>query len=78
MFLLRISLFSIFLIGVLSESPLIPDVDTVSGRVIGSVAHDGDYYEFLGIPYADSTSGTHRFKVITIITHKVIINLLHT
>ncbi|GBP42062.1 Venom carboxylesterase-6 [Eumeta japonica] len=32
------------------------------GTVIGARSPHGDYYEFYGIPYADSTSGSHRFK----------------
>ncbi|KAL4713899.1 hypothetical protein ACJJTC_015553 [Scirpophaga incertulas] len=39
-----------------------PTVTIKSGKVIGSQALDGEYYEFLGIPYADTTSGSHRFK----------------
>ncbi|CAH0592236.1 unnamed protein product [Chrysodeixis includens] len=39
-----------------------PEVTIAQGKVIGSVASDGNYYEFHGIPYADSTSGIHRFK----------------
>ncbi|XP_026731679.1 venom carboxylesterase-6-like [Trichoplusia ni] len=39
-----------------------PEVTIRQGKVIGSVASDGRYYEFHGIPYADSTSGIHRFK----------------
>ncbi|XP_063825538.1 carboxylic ester hydrolase-like [Ostrinia nubilalis] len=32
------------------------------GPVSGSAAADGEYFEFHGIPYADSTAGSHRFK----------------
>ncbi|KAJ8736573.1 hypothetical protein PYW08_007229 [Mythimna loreyi] len=39
-----------------------PNVTIEQGAVIGSVATDGNYFEFHGIPYADSTSGINRFK----------------
>lgn len=41
----------------------LPIVNISQGIVIGSVADVGSYFEFHGIPYADSTSGVHRFKV---------------
>ncbi|XP_049873493.1 juvenile hormone esterase-like [Pectinophora gossypiella] len=41
-----------------------PTVMIQQGFVVGSEVEDGSltYYEFNGIPYADSTSGIHRFK----------------
>ncbi|KAJ8736570.1 hypothetical protein PYW08_007226 [Mythimna loreyi] len=39
-----------------------PIVNITQGTVIGSVATDGNYFEFYGIPYAGSTSGENRFK----------------
>nr|WCB90357.1 carboxylesterase 25 [Grapholita molesta] len=53
--------FSLFF-GVLgqNEPGTNPSVDIQQGTVIGTL-NDG-IYEFHGIPYADSTSGTHRFK----------------
>lgn len=41
----------------------LPTVNIAQGTVVGSIADDGDYFKFYGIPYADSTSGSHRFKV---------------
>lgn len=42
----------------------LPQVTTKQGTIVGTLAADGEYYEFYGIPYADSTSGSHRFKVM--------------
>lgn len=42
----------------------VPMVTIAQGTVLGSVATDGEYFEFYGIPYADSTSGSHRFQVM--------------
>ncbi|XP_030021864.2 venom carboxylesterase-6 [Manduca sexta] len=39
-----------------------PTVTIEQGTVQGTVSDDGNYFEFHGIPYADSTSGTHRFQ----------------
>ncbi|CAH2232121.1 jg20796 [Pararge aegeria aegeria] len=38
-----------------------PKVKILQGTVVGSAGTNG-YYEFHGIPYADSTSGINRFK----------------
>lgn len=38
-----------------------PKVNILQGTVVGSA--ENDYYQFYGIPYADSTSGINRFKV---------------
>lgn len=40
-----------------------PVVNIRQGTVVGTVPEDGEYFAFYGIPYADSTSGVHRFKV---------------
>ncbi|CAB3239711.1 unnamed protein product [Arctia plantaginis] len=37
-------------------------VTTVQGTVKGFKALDGEYFQFYGIPYADSPAGEHRFK----------------
>ncbi|KAI5639693.1 carboxylesterase family domain-containing protein [Phthorimaea operculella] len=42
--------------------PLPALVTIKQGSVLGSAIDNGSYFEFHGIPYADSTSGTHRFK----------------
>lgn len=39
------------------------EVTIPQGRVVGSIADDGNYFQFLGIPYADTTAGANRFKV---------------
>lgn len=39
------------------------DVMTEAGVVRGRIAEDGDYFTFLGIPYAAPPTGTNRFKV---------------
>ncbi|KAM3967607.1 alpha-esterase 3 [Aphomia sociella] len=39
-----------------------PVVTIKQGNVVGNYVVDGKYFEFHGIPYADSTSGSHRFK----------------
>ncbi|KAJ8735347.1 hypothetical protein PYW07_006967 [Mythimna separata] len=39
-----------------------PTVTIAQGSVVGSASTDGNYFEFHGIPYADSTSGINRFK----------------
>lgn len=59
-------LFSVYsmLVALASGQVLqLPIVNIAQGTVVGSVSNDGDYFEFHGIPYADSTSGSHRFKV---------------
>lgn len=33
------------------------------GNVLGSLATDGEYVEFYGIPYAESTADGRRFQV---------------
>ncbi|XP_072937342.1 venom carboxylesterase-6-like [Epargyreus clarus] len=57
----------VMFLGILGQST---DVDLrrvtiAQGTVVGSRANDGDYFEFHGIPYADSTSGRNRFKAPT-------------
>lgn len=69
------AMWSIFLASamfctVASQSPgVLPLVNISQGIVVGSVAESG-YYEFYGIPYADSTSGSHRFKVRELLVNK--------
>lgn len=43
--------------------PSAPTVTIAQGTVVGSRSSDGNFLEFYGIPYADSTSGSNRFKV---------------
>ncbi|KAL4705636.1 hypothetical protein ACJJTC_002022 [Scirpophaga incertulas] len=38
------------------------EVNTTEGTVIGTIAGDGEYFTFYGIPYAGPTSGNNRFK----------------
>ncbi|XP_050362341.1 venom carboxylesterase-6-like [Nymphalis io] len=61
---LLISTCSAIICGVLSQDNNIylPKVNISQGTVVGSVSTDDSYFEFYGIPYADSTSGTNRFK----------------
>uniref|UniRef100_A0A2A4JJU8 Carboxylesterase type B domain-containing protein n=1 Tax=Heliothis virescens TaxID=7102 RepID=A0A2A4JJU8_HELVI len=51
-----------FALVALSTSQMAPIVSISQGVVIGSLSSTGNYYEFHGIPYADSTSGVNRFK----------------
>ncbi|XP_046960351.1 venom carboxylesterase-6-like [Vanessa cardui] len=62
-----ISICSAIICGVLSQSNNInlPKVNISQGTVVGSVSDDDTYYEFYGIPYADSTAGSNRFKAPT-------------
>lgn len=60
---LALSVLSLCVLGAWSQIPPLRIVIIGQGTVVGSVATDGDYYEFHGIPYADSTSGPNRFKV---------------
>ncbi|XP_041975746.1 venom carboxylesterase-6-like [Aricia agestis] len=50
--------------AILSQNPenpeVVPRVTISQGDVVG--INNGDYFEFHGIPYADATSGTNRFK----------------
>ncbi|XP_014366022.2 juvenile hormone esterase [Papilio machaon] len=57
-----LSVFSLCILGALAQTPQLRMVTIAQGTVVGSVAADGNYYEFHGIPYADSTSGSNRFK----------------
>lgn len=63
-----LSLFVAIVFGQLDQDP--PDasqsvmVATIAqGTVMGFKASDGEYFQFYGIPYADSPAGEHRFKV---------------
>ncbi|KAJ0182727.1 hypothetical protein K1T71_002096 [Dendrolimus kikuchii] len=51
-----------FIVSAVFGQDSVPLVNITQGTVLGSVANDGAYYEFYGIPYADSTSGIHRFQ----------------
>nr|XP_026497063.1 venom carboxylesterase-6-like [Vanessa tameamea] len=59
-----ISIYSAIVCGVLSQSSNIylPKVNISQGTVVGSISDDDTYFEFYGIPYADSTAGSNRFK----------------
>lgn len=63
-FLFHISSLIVAIVSGQSDSdPPSVTVTTVQGTVIGFQAVDGEYFEFHGIPYADSPAGEHRFKV---------------
>lgn len=47
----------------LKNLPAQPSVVLAQGTVVGTLATNGNYAEFYGIPYADATSGSNRFKV---------------
>ncbi|XP_045771677.1 juvenile hormone esterase-like [Maniola jurtina] len=53
----------VLICGVLCQTKdiLEPKLKISQGTVVGSITEDG-YYEFYGIPYADSTSGANRFQ----------------
>ncbi|XP_047024141.1 venom carboxylesterase-6-like [Helicoverpa zea] len=59
--LLSLGVFSV-LVALATGQELLPVVSISQGVVIGSLASTGTHYEYLGIPYADSTSGINRFK----------------
>lgn len=56
-------IFSLAFASVLGQVLVTPLVNIAQGVVIGTVSSNGNFYEFHGIPYADSTSGSHRFQV---------------
>ncbi|KAJ8736572.1 hypothetical protein PYW08_007228 [Mythimna loreyi] len=60
MMILLLSVCSV--LAALAAGQQAPSVDIQQGTVIGSVATNETYFEFYGIPYADSTSGINRFK----------------
>ncbi|CAK1601720.1 unnamed protein product [Parnassius mnemosyne] len=61
--MLVLSLFSVYIItGTWGQTPEVPSITIGQGIVIGSISSVGDYFEFYGIPYADSVSGSNRFK----------------
>ncbi|CAG4995827.1 unnamed protein product [Parnassius apollo] len=61
--MLVLSLFSVYIItGALGQTPEFPSITIGQGTIIGSISSVGDYFEFYGIPYADSVSGSNRFK----------------
>ncbi|KAJ8735346.1 hypothetical protein PYW07_006966 [Mythimna separata] len=60
MMILLLSVCSVLVASATGQQP--PTVNIEQGTVIGSAATDGNYFEFHGIPYADSTSGINRFK----------------
>lgn len=58
-----LGVFSIVLLCATCLEDEMPTVNIGQGTVIGMIPEDGEYFAFYGIPYADSTSGVHRFKV---------------
>lgn len=73
---LPLGIFNLVVVGITGQSPgeiievnpekFLPEHPSVvisQGTVLGSLSNDGTYAEFYGIPYADATSGSNRFKV---------------
>lgn len=55
-----------------TKQDIVPDNPTVNitqGTVEGSYAANGIYMQFYGIPYASTTSGPNRFKVMLVHLH---------
>lgn len=58
-----LSVSSVLIVCAIGQELSLPRVNITQGTVVGSVAVNETHFEFYGIPYADSTAGTNRFKV---------------
>lgn len=56
----RIVLFTLFAINLVDQPA--PEVTIEQGVLSGKISTDGSFFEYVGIPYA-STSSSSRFKV---------------